>query len=181
MPPGRMIFFVITAEGGSAIATFLVLVPLFFTSRRKASATSSNFSMLPSDIQPRSSGSIAQRSSTRLPALSRPNSTSFTPDELMSTPSNGAGWLLKSDPNEIKTVPCNSLALGNGYLRFHFNAISKHVVPQRFFRFRQFFSVVKSRRFAGNWWPKSSTDWFAGGSGNNVGVQHKKRTQAEFL
>jgi hypothetical protein len=54
--------------------------------RRMASATSSNFSMLPSVIQPRSSGSMAQRSSTRLPALSRPNSTSLTLDELISNP-----------------------------------------------------------------------------------------------
>ena len=67
-----MIFLVMTAEGGSAMATFLVRVPLFLTTRRIASATSSNFSTLPSVIQPRSSGSMAQRSSTRLPALSRP-------------------------------------------------------------------------------------------------------------
>ena len=34
MPPGRMIFLVMTADGGKAMATFLVLVPLFLTRRR---------------------------------------------------------------------------------------------------------------------------------------------------
>ena len=105
IPPGRVIFLVITAEGGRARATFLVLVPLFLTRRRTASATSSNFSMLPSTIQPRSSGSIAQRSKTRLPALSRPSSTSLTLDELMSIPSSGADWRLNKDPIEIKIAP----------------------------------------------------------------------------
>eukprot|EP01139_Manchomonas_bermudensis_P003496 Amastigsp_a9950_6.p3 type:complete len:109 gc:universal Amastigsp_a9950_6:395-69(-) len=87
IPPGRMIFLVITADAGRAIATFLVRVPLFLTTRRTASATSSNFSTLPSVIQPLSRGSMAQRSSTRLPALSRLSSTSFTLEELMSRPS----------------------------------------------------------------------------------------------
>ena len=71
------------------MATCLVRVPLFLTSRLTASATSSNFSTLPSVIQPRSSGSMAQRSSTRLPALSRLSSTSFTLDDEMSSPSKG--------------------------------------------------------------------------------------------
>ena len=93
---------VITAEDGKAKATCLVLVPLFFTRRLMASATSSNFSMFPSTIQPRSNCSIAQRSSTYAPALSRPNSTSLTLDELMSIPSNGADCLPKSDPIVIK-------------------------------------------------------------------------------
>jgi hypothetical protein len=79
-----------------------VRVPLFLMSRRIASATSSNFSTLPSLIQPRSSGSIAQRSRTRVPDLSRPSSTSLTLDELMSKPSKGAGWRLNNDPREIK-------------------------------------------------------------------------------
>jgi hypothetical protein len=70
-----------------------------------ASATSSNFSMLPSVIQPRSSGSIAQRSSTNSPARLRPSSTSLTLDELTSMPSKGAGSRLNSDPNEIKVAP----------------------------------------------------------------------------
>ena len=105
IPPGSVIFLVITAEGGSASATFLVRVPLFLTKRRNASATSSNFSMLPSVIQPRSNGSIAQRSRTRLPALSRPNSTSLTLEELMSIPSSGADWRLNKDPIEIKIGP----------------------------------------------------------------------------
>ena len=78
-------------DGGSAMATFLVLQPLFLTRRRTASATSSNFSMLPSVIQPRSSGSMAQFSSTRSPALLWPSSTSLTPDVLTSSPSKGAG------------------------------------------------------------------------------------------
>ena len=78
-----------TADAGSAMATFLVRVPLFFTTRRIASATSSNFSTLPSVIQPRSSGSIAQRSRTYSPSLLRPSSTSLTLDELISRPSSG--------------------------------------------------------------------------------------------
>jgi len=48
---------------------------------------------------------MAQRSKTRLPALSRPSSTSFTLDELMSNPIMGAGCRLNKDPNEIKIVP----------------------------------------------------------------------------
>ena len=44
---------------------------------------------------------MAQRSSTRLPALSRPSSTSLTLDELMSKPSSGAGWRLNNDPEEL--------------------------------------------------------------------------------
>ena len=103
-PPGRMIFLVITADGGSAMATLRVRVPLFLTTRRMASATSSNFSTLPSVIQPRSRGSMAQRSSTSLPDLSRPSSTSLTLDELMSRPSSGAGCRLNNDPKEINSV-----------------------------------------------------------------------------
>ena len=106
-PPGRMIFFVITADAGSASATFLVLLPLLRTTRRTASATSSNFSMLPSVIQPRSRGSMAQRSSTRSPARLRPSSTSFTLEELTSMPNSGAGSRLNNDPNEIKVAPKN--------------------------------------------------------------------------
>jgi len=34
IPPGRMIFLVMTAEGGKAMATFLVRLPLFLTARR---------------------------------------------------------------------------------------------------------------------------------------------------
>ncbi len=58
-----MIFLLITTDAGSAMATFLVLVPLLLISRRVASTTSSNFSMLPSLIQPDSSNSMPQRSS----------------------------------------------------------------------------------------------------------------------
>jgi hypothetical protein len=61
--------------------------------------------MFPSVIQPRSSGSIAQRSSVNCPEDPRLNSTSFTLEELTSNPSIGAGWRLNKDPNEIKTVP----------------------------------------------------------------------------
>ena len=106
-PPGRMMRLVMTAEGGSASATFLVRVPLFLTRRRTASATSSNFSMLPSTIQPRSSGSMAQRSSTSVPDLSRSNSTSFTLDELISTPIKGADWRLNNVPTVAKIIPRN--------------------------------------------------------------------------
>ena len=128
-----MIFLVITAEGGSAIATFRVRVPLFLTTRRMASATSSNFSTLPSVIQPRSRGSMAQRSSTRLPSLSRPSSTSLTLEELMSKPSSGAGWRLNNDPKEIKFRLLKRRFQGVTNLRFHFNASSNILVTQRIF------------------------------------------------
>ena len=90
MPPGSTMRLVMTAEAGRAKAAFLARVPLFFTSLRRASTTSSNFSMFPSTTQPRSSGSMAQRSRTSAPALSRPNSTSLTLEELMSMPNIGA-------------------------------------------------------------------------------------------
>ena len=44
-PAGSMIFLVITADCGIAITTCLVFAPLFCTTRRTASATSSNFSI----------------------------------------------------------------------------------------------------------------------------------------
>ena len=62
-----MIFLVITADCGIAITTCLVRVPLLLTTRRTASATSSNFSIWPSVIQPFSKGSEAKRSSTYSP------------------------------------------------------------------------------------------------------------------
>ena len=96
---------VMTDDAGRASATFLVRVPLFLTTRRTASATSSNFSTLPSVIHPRSRGSMAQRSSTSWPSPWRPSSTSLTLEELMSSPTNEAGCRLNKDPNEIKTVP----------------------------------------------------------------------------
>ena len=67
-----MIFLVITADCGIAITTFLVRVPLLLTTRRTASATSSNFSIWPSVIQPFSKGSEAKRSSTNSPAAALP-------------------------------------------------------------------------------------------------------------
>jgi hypothetical protein len=68
-----MIFLLITTDAGKAMATCLVLEPLLFTSRRVASTTSSNFSMLPSLTQPDSSSSMPQRSSVRLPERSCPS------------------------------------------------------------------------------------------------------------
>ena len=58
-----MIFFVMTADCGIAITTFFVFVPLLLTTRLTASATSSNFSIWPSVIQPFSKLSAANRSS----------------------------------------------------------------------------------------------------------------------
>ena len=81
-----MIFLVITADCGIAITTCLVRVPLLETTRLTASATSSNFSICPSVIQPFSKLSEAKRSRTKSPDASCPNSTSFTLDELMSNP-----------------------------------------------------------------------------------------------
>ena len=56
-----------TADCGIAIATCLVRVPLRCTSRCTASATSSNFSMVPSLIQPFSKFSLAKRSTMYSP------------------------------------------------------------------------------------------------------------------
>ena len=58
-PAGRMIFLVITAAGGMPSATCLARVPLFFQTRRTASATWSMFSILPSTTAPRGSASVA--------------------------------------------------------------------------------------------------------------------------
>src|SRR5450830_980595 len=107
-PPGRTIRLVMTAEAGKAMATFLVRLPQRLTNRLTASATSSNFSMLPSMIQPLSSGSIMQRSRTYSPDFSRPSSTSLTLEELMSMPSRGATCRPNNDPKEIKMVPRNT-------------------------------------------------------------------------
>ena len=82
-----MIFLVMTADCGIAITTCLVRVPLLVTSRLTASATSSNFSIWPSVIQPFSKLSEAKRSSTYSPLPVWPSSTSLTLDELlMSSP-----------------------------------------------------------------------------------------------
>jgi hypothetical protein len=67
-PAGSMIFLVITADCGMAITTCLVLVPLLATTLRTAAATSSNFSIWPSVIQPFSKGSDANA-----PARIRPS------------------------------------------------------------------------------------------------------------
>ena len=85
-----MIFLVMTADCGIAIATLRVLVPLLVTTRRTASATSSNFSIWPSLIQPFSKDSVAKRSTTNSPDDDWPSSTSLTLDELMSSPIMGA-------------------------------------------------------------------------------------------
>jgi hypothetical protein len=131
------------------MATFLVLLPLLRTTLRTASATSSNFSMLPSVIQPRSSGSMAQRCSTSSPLRLRLSSTSLTLDELTSMPSSGAGSRLNNDPSALKVAPKKMQRQSARNLRFHFNASSKLLAQQRFFVFGTRRYVVKSiRRFA---------------------------------
>ena len=85
-PAGSMIFLVITADCGIAITTWRVRVPLLVTTRLTASATSSNFSIWPSEIQPFSKLSEPNRSSTYSPLPVCPSSTSLTLDELMSRP-----------------------------------------------------------------------------------------------
>ena len=52
----------LAAMKAAGISLTRIMLPLFFTTRRTASATSSNLSMLPSVIHPRSNGSMAQRS-----------------------------------------------------------------------------------------------------------------------
>ncbi len=68
-PAGSMIFLVMTADCGIAITTCRVRVPLFVTTRLTASATSSNFSICPSAIQPFSKASEPKRSRTYSPPL----------------------------------------------------------------------------------------------------------------
>jgi len=63
-PAGSMMRLVMTADCGIASTTWRVLVPLESTSLRTAPATSSNFSIWPSVIQPFSNGTDASRSST---------------------------------------------------------------------------------------------------------------------
>jgi hypothetical protein len=88
-PAGSTIFLVMTEDCGIAIATFFVRVPLLITTRRTAAATSSNFSICPSVIQPFSKLSVAKRSTVYSPAEFCPSSTSFTLEELMSSPTSG--------------------------------------------------------------------------------------------
>ena len=63
-PAGTVIFLVMTAAWGMAIATRRVLVPLRATRRRAASATSSKRSIWPPTTQPGSKGCEASRSNT---------------------------------------------------------------------------------------------------------------------
>ena len=127
-----MIFLVITADCGMAITTCLVRVPLLATTRFTASATSSNFSIWPSVIQPFSKGSEAKRSSTNSPLAVWPSSTSLTLDELMSSPIMAgclrpSSWLRKLTSTDSQRAPEQGAAL----LRSYFNASSKALVTQR--------------------------------------------------
>ena len=83
---GSMIFLVMTADCGIAITTCGCGCRSLAIRRLTASATSSNFSIWPSVIQPFSKPSEPNRSSTYSPRRSWPSSTSFTLDELMSSP-----------------------------------------------------------------------------------------------
>src|SRR5450432_2227696 len=103
-PAGSMIFLVMTADCGIAITTWRVRVPLLVTTRLTASATSSNFSIWPSEIQPFSKLSEPKRSSTYSPLLFWPSSTSLTLDELMSRPIMG-GCLRPSRVSRKLTAP----------------------------------------------------------------------------
>ena len=103
-PAGSMIFLVMTADCGMAITTFRVLVPLLLTTRFTASATSSNFSIWPSWIQPFSKLSAANRSRTYSPDVSCESSTNLTLDELMSSPIMG-GCLRPNNVSRKLTTP----------------------------------------------------------------------------
>ena len=100
-----MIFLVITADCGIAMATFLVRVPLLLTTRLTASETSSNFSIWPSVIQPFSKGSDAKRSTMNSPEALCPNSTSFTLDVLISSPIIDECVRPNSASRKLTTVP----------------------------------------------------------------------------
>ena len=86
------------------MTTWRVFVPLLVTSRLTASATSSNFSIWPSEIQPFSKLSEPKRSSTYSPLPVCPSSTSLTLDELMSRPIIG-GCLRPNIASRKLTVP----------------------------------------------------------------------------
>ena len=95
---------VINTDWGIAITTCRVRVPLLATTRFTASATSSNFSICPSAIQPFSKLSTPNRSSTYSPVAVWPSSTSLTLDELMSSPIIG-GCLRPNNVSRKLTTP----------------------------------------------------------------------------
>ena len=75
---------------------------------RTESATSSNFSIWPSTIQPFTKGSLAKRSSTSSPDADWDSSTSLTLDELISRPIIcGCFW-----PNRLSRKPTSEGSSG---------------------------------------------------------------------
>ena len=128
-----MIFFVITADWGIARTTWRVRVPLFVTTRLTASATSSNFSIWPSAIQPFSKLSEPNRSSTYSPEADWPNSTSLTLDELMSKPIIGANLRPIKTSRKLTVPLLSNTQTSVELLISHFNASSKALEQQRSF------------------------------------------------
>ena len=130
-PAGKMIFLVITEDCGMAITTSRVLVPLLAMTRRTASATSSNFSICPSAIQPFSKLSDANRSRTYLPDSSCPNSTSLTLDELISSPIIEGCVRPSRVSIKLTGLVLQAATRRDELLRIHFNVSSKAYVQQR--------------------------------------------------
>ena len=124
-PAGSIIFFVITADCGIAMTTSLVRVPLLPTTRRTASATSSNFSIWPSVIQPFSKLSEAKRSTTYSPEADCSSSTSLTLEELMSSPIIGGCLRPINTSRKLTSLFSQRATACAGLLRSYFNASSK--------------------------------------------------------
>ena len=99
-----VIFLVITADEGSARATFLVLIRFLASNARRALATSSIFSMPASPMQPAASGALARDSSTGFWAVP-PKPTALMPQELRSIPSISSGPRLNKDFKSINYRP----------------------------------------------------------------------------
>ena len=97
-----MIFLVITAAVGNAMATFLVRVASFFQPRPTVSSTASRLAMLPSTTASLGRGSITYRSTRMAPLPASTSSTILIEDELMSIPNKGWAFGLKMSKSSAK-------------------------------------------------------------------------------
>jgi hypothetical protein len=99
-----MIFLLMTAPVGTAIATCLVRVPSACSARFTASVTASRLLMLPSTTASRASGSIAYARRDSRSCRPSTSSSIFTEDELISSPNKG-GALAVNRSNFIGYFP----------------------------------------------------------------------------
>ncbi|HSW17230.1 MAG TPA: hypothetical protein VLJ86_08395 [Ramlibacter sp.] len=68
----------------------------------------------------------------------------MTLEELMSKPSNGAGWRLNNEPSEVNEDSPRDSKQAATYLRFHFNASSKALVGKGVLPFRAYLPLPKT-------------------------------------